>query len=189
MLMKDLIDKDFPEGFRYKEIIALLKNCHDIKVNLCVLHRFLRRVNFYRKGKQSLLLDIVTFIQHELEGSGSCTGYRAMHQTCIRNGLMVSRVIVAQIMRHVDPIVNTRRRRTLRRRLFYSPGPNWVWYLDGYDKWKPYDFEIHGCMDGYSSHVLWLSVIRSNKDPKEVCNFYFNYFLIVKGVPPKIVAD
>ena len=74
MLMKDLIDNHFQEGFKYKEIIALLKNCHGIKVSLCALHRFLRRVNFSRKGKQSLLLDIVTFIQHELEGTGSCTG-------------------------------------------------------------------------------------------------------------------
>ena len=124
MLMKDLIDKDFHQGFRYKESIALIKNCHGIKVSLCVLHRFLRRVNPYRKGKQSLLLDIVTFIQHQLEGSGSCTGYRAMHQRCIRNGSMVSRVIVAQIMKHLDPIVNTRERRTLRLRLYYSPGLN-----------------------------------------------------------------
>ena len=102
---------------------------------------------------------------------------------------MVSRVIVAQIMKHLDPIVNTRRRRTLRRRFFYSPGPDWVWYLDGYSKSKPYDFEIHGCIDGYSRHVLWLSVIRSNKNRKEVCNLYFNYLLITKGVPRKIVAD
>ena len=145
MLMKDLIDKHSHEGFRYKESIALLKNCRGIKVSLCALHCFLRRVNFCRKGKQSLLLDIVTFIQHELDGSGSCTGYRAMLQRCIRNGLMVSRVIVAQIMKHLDPIVNTRGRRTLRRRLYYSRGPNWVWYLDGYDKLKPYYFALlHG---------------------------------------------
>ena len=45
------------------------------------------------------------------------------------------------------------------------------------------------CMDGYSRHVLWLRVIRSNKDPKEVCNLYFNYLLIEKGVPRKTVAD
>ena len=30
---------------------------------------------------------------------------------------------------------------------------------------------------------------RSNKDPKEVCNLYFNYLLVAKGVPQKIVAD
>ena len=73
-----------------------------------MLHRFLRRTNFYSKGKQSPLLDIVTFGQHEFKGSGSCIGYRAMHQRCIRNGLMVSRVIVVQIMKYLDNIgVNT----------------------------------------------------------------------------------
>ena len=188
--MKELIDKYFHEGFRYKEVIALLKNCHDIKFSLRTLHRFLRRVNFYRNRKQSFLLDIVTFIQHELEGNGSYVGYRTMHQWCIRNGLMISRVIIAQVMKHLDPIgVNTRRRRTLRRQLYYSQGPNWVWRLDRYDKFKPYGFERHGCIDGYSRRVLWVSVIRSNKDPKEVCNLYFNYLLIEKELPQKIVAD
>ena len=51
--------------------------------------------------------------------------------------------------------------------VYYRLGPNCIWYLDGYDKLKPYDFEIHGCMDGYGRHVLWLSVIQSKKDPKE----------------------
>ena len=147
MLMKDLIDNHFQEGFRYKEIIALLKNCHGIKVSLCALHRFLRRKNFYRKGKQSLLLDIVIFIQPDLEGSGSCTGYRAMHQRCIRNGLMVSRVIVAQIMKHLDPIVNSRRRGTLRRRFFLQPGSKlglvfgWIWQVEALWLWNTW---LHG---------------------------------------------
>ena len=136
------------------------------------------------------MLDIDTLIRHELEGSNSSIGYIAMHQRCIRNGLMVSRVIVAQIMKHLNIIgVNMRRRGTLRRRLYYSQGTNRVWYLDGYDKLKPYSFEIYGCIDRYNRRVLWLSVIRSNKDPKEVCNLYFNYLLIAKGVPKKIVAD
>ena len=76
---------------------------------------------------------------------------------------MVSRVIVAQIMKHLDPIVNTRSRRTLKRGLHYSWGPNWVRHLGGYDKLKPYDFEINGCMDGYKRRVLWFSVIRQTK--------------------------
>ena len=54
---------------------------------------------------------------------------------------------------------------------------------------KPYGFQIHGCIDGYSMCVLWLGVIRSSKDPKEVRNLYFNYHLIAKGIPRKIVAD
>ena len=71
-------------------------------------------MNFCGKGKQSPLLDVMTFIQHELEGSGSCIGYSAMHQRCIRNGSMVSQVIITQIMKYLNPIVNMRRKRTLR---------------------------------------------------------------------------
>ena len=93
-------------------------------------------------------------------------------------------------MKDLDPAgVDARRRRTLRRRLYYSKGPNWVWHLDGYDKLKPFGFEIHGCIDGYSRRVLWLSIIRSNKDPKEVCNLFANYLAVIKGVPRKFVAD
>ena len=84
-----------------------------------------------------------------------------MHQICIRNSLMVPGVIVAQVLKHLDPIgFDTRRRQTLRRRLCYSQGPNWVWDLDGYDKLKPYGFEMHDCIDGYSRRVLWLKAQR-----------------------------
>ena len=88
-----------------------------------------------------------------------------MHRRCIRNGLMVSRVILAQVMKHLDPIgVSTRRRRILRHRLYYRQGQNWICHLDGYDKLMSYGFQKHGCKDGYSRRVLWLYVIRSNKD-------------------------
>ena len=113
-----------------------------------------------------------------------------MHRRCIKNGMMVSRVTVSEIMKHLGPIgVNTRRKGTLRRLIYYSQGSTWVWNLDGFGKFKPYGFEIHGCIDGYSRLVLLLSVIRSRKDPKEARNFYFNYLLIAKGVPRKIVTD
>ena len=93
-------------------------------------------------------------------------------------------------MKELDPAgVDARRRSTLRRRLYYSKGPNWVWHLDGYDKLKPFGFEIHGCIDEYSRHVLWLNVLKSDKDPKEVCNLFVNYLTVIKGVPHKIVAD
>ena len=32
-------------------------------------------------------------------------------------------------------------------------------------------------------------MLRSNKDPKEVCNLFINYLTVMKGVPRKIVAD
>ena len=188
--MEAIVDQYFHAGFKYKEIISLLERCHRKKVSLRTLHRLLRQQNLYRKVIQSLVPDIVSFIQHELQGSGSCIGYRAMQQRCIKNQLNVLRGIVAQIMKELDPVgVDARQRKTLRCRLYYSKGPNWVWHLDGYDKLKPFGFQIHGGIDGYSRHVLWLNLLKSNKDPKEVCNLFVNYLTVIKGVPRKIVAD
>ena len=67
----------------------------------------------------------------------------------------VSRAVVAQITRDLDPArVDARRRRPLRRRLHYGKSPNRIWRLAGYDKFKSFGFEIHGCIDGYSRCVL-----------------------------------
>ena len=93
----------------------------------------------------------------------------------MENQLNISRGIVAQIMKELDPAgVDARRRKTLKRRLYYSKGPNWVWHLDGYDKLKPFGSDIHRCIDWYSRRVLWPNVLKSNKDPKEVCNLFVN---------------
>jgi len=47
----------------------------------------------------------------------------------------------------------------LQRRKYISPGLNFAWRIDGYDKIKPYGFPIHGdATDGYSRKILWFSV-------------------------------
>ena len=69
IMMEAIVDQYFHAGFKYKEIIALLERCHGKKVSLRTLHRLLRQQNLYRKGIQSPVPDIVSFIQHELQGS------------------------------------------------------------------------------------------------------------------------
>ena len=92
--MEAIVDQYFHAGFKYKEIIALLEKCHR-KVSLRILHRLLRQQNLYRKGIQSPVPGIVSFIHHKLQGSGSRIGYRAMQQRCIKNQLNVSPGVVA----------------------------------------------------------------------------------------------
>ena len=58
----------------------------------------------------------------------------------IKGGLRVTRKIVATIIKELDPEgVELRRRKHLRRQLYFARGPNWVWHIDGYgyDKLKP----------------------------------------------------
>ena len=71
----------------------------------------------------------------------------------------------------------------------YSKRPNWVWHLGGYNKLKPFGFEIHGCIDGYSRGVLWLNLLRSNKDQKKLCNLFSISLIVMKDVPCRIIAD
>ena len=74
----------------------------------------------------------------------------------------------------------------LRRDLYCGKRPNRVWHLDDYDKFKPFGFEIQGCIDGYCTCVLWQNILRSNKHPKEECNVFVNYLAVAKGVARKV---
>lgn len=85
--------------------------------------------------------------------------------------------------------VEMRKRKYLKRRSYFARGPNWSWHLDGYDKLKPYGFNIHEAIDGYSRRILWLEVCRSNKHPKTVCSFYVNCLKELQILPIKIIAD
>ena len=96
---------------------------------------------------------------------------------------------VALIVRELDPEgVECRRKKYLKRRLYFARGPNWVWHIDGYDKLKPYGFSLHGAIDGFSRRIMWLHTLRSNKNPKEVCCLYLNTIRST-GVPRKVVGD
>lgn len=64
------------------------------------------------------------------------------------------------------------KKKRLTRRVYRVKGPNHIWHCDGHDKLKPYGFAIHGCIDGFSRKLIWLTVDRSNKDPLIVVNYY-----------------
>lgn len=188
--MEEIIKNYFRLGYTYKEILTTLLQIHHTSLSLRKLHRILRRNGLYRKSHQSSFDQVIEFISEQFEGSGSSIGYRQMHQRCIMRGFRVNRSNVYTILRQFDPEgVELRKSHCLRRRNYYSQGPNWVWHVDGYDKLKPYGFSIHGAIDRYSHRVIWLNLTRSNKDPKNICDFFVNACVEIGGVPKKIVAD
>ena len=87
-----------------------------------------------------------------------------MHQRCLQAGYRTSRENIRIILKLLDPIgVEERSKKVLRRRQYWSYGPNWVWHIDGYDKLKPYGFPIHGTIDGFSRRIMWLHRIKIPK--------------------------
>ena len=71
-----------------------------------------------------------------------------MHSILIPKGMQCLCEDVRKMVCDKDPEgVQVRTRRRLRRRKYTSPGPNFVWHIDGHDKLKPYGFSIHGDID------------------------------------------
>ena len=187
---KNLIEVYFRQGYKYNEVLHMLSTYHDVNISIRQLHRILRKQGLYRKGKLSDLNQIITFVERQLRGSGECIGYRQMHQRCVRTGFRVSQDSIRIILKELDPDgVEARKKHYLKRREYYSKGPNWAWHVDGYDKLKPFGFNIHGAIDGYSRRILWLEILKSNKDPVEVLSLYSRFIGKLTAVPRKVVAD
>ena len=61
--------------------------------------------------------------------------------------IVVSRQTVRLALRIIDPDgVAQRLSRRLQPRQYKARGPNFLWHIDGYDKLKPFEFWVHGCM-------------------------------------------
>ena len=64
-----------------------------------------------------------------------------------------------QILKEIDPNGNEEGKwERLRRGNYYSIGSNATFYMNDFDKLKPCDFPIHGCVDGFSRRVVSLKV-------------------------------
>ena len=82
-----------------------------------------------------------------------------------------------------------RKHHRLKRRKYESPGPNYCWHVDGYDKLKPFGFPIHGAVEGYSRMVMWLKVDKTNNDPEITAKFFLDCVVEVVGCPSLLQTD
>ena len=64
-----------------------------------------------------------------------------------------------------------------------SARENAAWHADGCDKSKPYEFAIHGSIDGWSREVLWLLVTRSNSYPDNIAAYFLETVEKYGGCP------
>ncbi|XP_065136100.1 uncharacterized protein [Paramisgurnus dabryanus] len=122
--------------------------------------------------------------------SGRLQGYRWLHLRAIRRGYVVSQENMRMIIKAIDPEgVEHRRARRLRRRQYFSRGPNALWHMDSYDKLKPYGIAINGCIDGFSRFVLWMEAYNTNSDPIVIAAYYISTVTGIGGCPERLRAD
>ncbi|KAJ5652979.1 hypothetical protein N7507_010405, partial [Penicillium longicatenatum] len=70
------------------------------------------------------------------------------------------------------------------RQAYQSPGPNYVWHMDGYMKLSLYGIEIYAAIDGYSRYILWVYIGLSTRTAISV---YKQYIEADFGYIPQIL--
>ncbi|POR31425.1 Uncharacterized protein TPAR_08364 [Tolypocladium paradoxum] len=73
-----------------------------------------------------------------------------------------------------------------RRAGWTTPGPDFIWSLDGYDKLKKWGIEIYAGIDAYSRMIVWFYVGVSSGTQRSILGQYINV-LEERGKMPLIV--
>ena len=156
--------------------------------------RILKRLRLKRENcnYESPLEEIVPAILEELENScGSFLGYCQLTRHLRRKyNLQVARDTVMKSLRAIDPEgVERRKRRRLKRRRYITPGSNFLWHVDGWDKLAHFGIFIHGAVDGFSRRILWLEANSTNKNPSMIASHYLSTVQQLDGVPVRMRCD
>ena len=188
--MENLVERYFWNGYRYDEIIMLLKKQHHIQISKRTLQRYLNHIGLSRRSRpldsNALLADVHQYLQE----NGDSHGYRNVRQRLLQRGISYTHEAIRIALLVLDPEgVSRRKARKLKRRKYQCRGPNHAWHIDGNDKLKPYGFYIHGCIDGFSRKIIWLHVANTNKDPSVVSYYFLNEVKRINGTAIKIRAD
>ena len=189
-----LIRNYFLQDFTNIEIVGFLALQHGVTISVRTVKRILNRMKLKRAclANESALEQIVSAVLNELENScGSFTGYRQLTRRLRRKyNLSVRRDTIMKCLRVIDPEgVERRKRRRLKRRRYVTPGPNFIWHVDGWDKLAPFGIAIHGAIDGFSRRILWLEVNSTNKNPSVIASHYLNTVQQLGGVPRMMRCD
>ena len=122
----------------------------------------------------------------EFSGPSSNSGYKSIwRRILLYHGLFVSKDADMLALKQLDPYGSINQsKEKLKLRQYQNPGPNFFWYLDSYDKLKPFGFpSMDGCIDEYSRKIIWLKTIHSNNDPFIVGTIFLDNVKDTEGCP------
>ena len=121
---KDLRMKKF---FFSSLIIMAFKCLYDL-LTLCFV------LLVYGEKKKDFNINLLRDrIRQELDGPANSAGYRSVWHTLKLEGIQVPRETVRVLVSELDPEGVRERRAKALRRTYRSPGPNYVWHVDGYE--------------------------------------------------------
>ncbi|EFP74613.2 uncharacterized protein PGTG_00569 [Puccinia graminis f. sp. tritici CRL 75-36-700-3] len=166
-------------------------------VSTRTVERYLRVLGL--KQRQNDLADgkitregVVEHIRHARDALlANSAGYRRMRQILVTNyGLHVPRQVVYDILKELDPEgMEMRLKKTCKRRVFRTIGPNHIWAADGHDKLKRFGITVYGFIDAWSRKVLGIFVHVTNNDPRHIGVYFLRLARDHGGIPQKVTTD
>ena len=60
----------------------------------------------------------------------------------------------------------------VRRRQYNTPGPNFLWHINGWDKIKPYGFSVYACIDEFLRLAAMARGIHNKQTSKCCCRLF-----------------
>ena len=185
--LDQLLSDYFTKGFTYQEIQDFLCVYHQQTISFSTIKRYMKKLNLFRRPVERSWTDdtiLLVGAREELSGSGSSIGYRRVWALLPGKGLKVQRENVRQAILQYDPDgVSRRKWRNLRRKKYFSAGPNYSWHIDGHDKLKLFRFMLHGCIDGFSRRLIWLEVASFNKKLEIIGKFSLDAVRQLQSIP------
>ena len=119
-------------------------------MSLSTLKRRVKQLELKQRNPQynlNLVWDAVWVL---LDGSESCRWYCSIWHSLQMNGMRVPMSVIDQLVRELDSAeIQETKAHPLKRRTYQNAGPNHFWHYDGHDKFRPYGFPTHGCIDGW----------------------------------------
>ncbi|KAK6475949.1 hypothetical protein HHUSO_G23946 [Huso huso] len=103
-------------------------------------------------------------------------------------GIFIQRNRLRQSLKRVDSHgIEARRSRTIQRRLYSVPCPNYLWHIDGNHKLIRWKLVVHGAMDGFSRMVMFLWC--SNNNRADTVKHHFRQAVSEFGRPLHVRTD
>ena len=100
---ESLIRCYFYRGFDYKEIILFLLQNHGIQMTMATFKRRLQRYRLRQQLPEYDIDEARAAIQNLINGPGCLQGYRSVWHTLQLRGVRISRIVVEQLLKELDP--------------------------------------------------------------------------------------
>ncbi|XP_076814819.1 uncharacterized protein LOC143461059 isoform X2 [Clavelina lepadiformis] len=116
------------------------------------------------------------------------SGYKAIQAALKSQGVCVQRGRLRKSVKKVDPTgVERRKVKCIQRRVYSVRSPLALWHIDSHHKLIRWRFVIHGCIDGFSRLVVYLSCQDNNRAATVVR--HFKNGVHTYGLPSRVRSD